>query len=95
MTKIEEPRLAALGAIGVATVGPMIAPAILLVSAGIGALLGARAWRVALAALPPAPPSGGPIDPVPTPANMPAARSADPYRRPRQPVGSSGRTSRF
>jgi hypothetical protein len=45
----------------------MIAPAVLLVSAGIGALFGARAWRVALAALPPAPPSGGPVDPVPTP----------------------------
>jgi hypothetical protein len=60
MTKIDEPRLAALGAIGVATVGPMVAPAVLLVSAGIGALLGARAWRTALAALPPAPPSGGP-----------------------------------
>ena len=95
MTKIDEPRLAALGAIGVATVGPMIAPAVLLVSAGIGAVLGARAWRVALAALPPAPPSGGPIDPVPTTANMPAARSADPYRPSRQPVGSSGRISRF
>ena len=60
-TKIEEPRLAALGAIGVATVGPMIAPAVLLVSAGTAALLGARAWRTALAALPPAPPSGGPV----------------------------------
>src|SRR5918999_5375370 len=45
MTKIDEPRLAALGAIGVAAVGPMIAPAVLLVSAGIGAILGARAWR--------------------------------------------------
>ena len=96
MTKIDEPRLAALGAIGVAAVGPMIAPAVLLVSAGIGAILGARAWRVALAALPPAPPSGGPINPVPTPAAMtPAARSADPFRRPRQPVGSSGRGWRF
>ena len=60
MTKIDEPRLAALGAIGVAAVGPMIAPAVLLVSAGIAALFGARAWRVALTALPPAPPSGGP-----------------------------------
>ncbi|HEX6381595.1 MAG TPA: hypothetical protein VF180_10165 [Acidimicrobiia bacterium] len=60
MTKIDEPRLAALGAIGVAAVGPMIAPAVLLVSAGIAALFGARAWRVALAAIPPAPPSGGP-----------------------------------
>jgi hypothetical protein len=64
MTKIDEPRLAALGAIGVAAVGPMIAPAVLLVSGGIGALLGARAWRVALAALPPAPPSGGPDGPI-------------------------------
>jgi len=60
MTKIGEPRLAALGAIGVAAVGPMIAPACTLVCAGIGALLGSRAWRLALAALPPAPPSGGP-----------------------------------
>ena len=60
LTKVGEPRLAALGAIGVATAGPMIAPAILLVCTGIGALLGARAWRLALAALPPAPPSGGP-----------------------------------
>ena len=60
MTKIGEPRLAALGAIGVAAVGPMIAPAVVLVAAGIGALFGARAWRTALAALPPAPPSGGP-----------------------------------
>jgi hypothetical protein len=64
MTKIDEPRLAALGAIGVAAVGPMIAPAVLLVSGGIGALLGARAWRVALAALPPAPRSGGPDGPI-------------------------------
>ncbi|HEV7865800.1 MAG TPA: hypothetical protein VGR20_24100, partial [Acidimicrobiia bacterium] len=60
MTRIGEPRLAALGAIGVAAVGPMIAPAVTLVCAGIGALLGARAWRLALAALPPAPPSSGP-----------------------------------
>lgn len=60
LTKTGEPRLSALGAIGVATVGPMIAPAVLLVCTGIGALLGARAWRLALAALPPAPPSGGP-----------------------------------
>jgi hypothetical protein len=60
MTKIGEPRLAALGAIGVAAVGPMVAPAVILVGAGIGALLGARAWRIALAALPPAPPSSGP-----------------------------------
>jgi hypothetical protein len=64
MTKIDEPRVTALGAIGVAAVGPMIAPAVLLVSAGIGALLGARAWRVALAALPPAPQSGGPGGPI-------------------------------
>src|SRR5882724_939558 len=49
MTKIAEPRLAALGAIGVAAVGPMVAPAVILVSAGIGALLGARAWGIALA----------------------------------------------
>ena len=60
LTKVGEPRLAALGAIGVAAVGPMIAPAVTLVCAGIGALLGARAWRLALAALPPAPPSSGP-----------------------------------
>jgi hypothetical protein len=60
MTKIGEPRLAALGAIGVATVGPMIAPAVLVTCIGIGALLGARAWRQALAALPAAPPAGGP-----------------------------------
>lgn len=60
MTKIGEPRLAALGAIAVAAVGPMIAPAVLLVCTGIGALLGARAWRLGLAALPPAPPAGGP-----------------------------------
>lgn len=45
MTRIGEPRLAALGAIGVAAVGPMIAPAVILLCAGIGALLGARAWR--------------------------------------------------
>jgi hypothetical protein len=88
MTKIDEPRLAALGAIGVAAVGPMIAPAVLLVSAGIGALLGARAWRTALAALPPAPPSGGPDYPGPDPNILPP----EPYRRPRQPVGTSGRT---
>jgi len=60
LTKVGEPRLAALGALGVAAVGPMIAPAVTLVCAGIGALLGARAWRLALAALPPAPPSSGP-----------------------------------
>jgi hypothetical protein len=63
LTKVGEPRLAALGAIGVAAVGPMIAPALLLVCSGIGALLGARAWRLALAALPPPPPSGGPGSP--------------------------------
>jgi hypothetical protein len=67
MTKISEPRLAALGAIGVAAVGPMIAPAIFLVCAGFGALLGARAWRLGLAALPDAPPAGGP-GPQPGPA---------------------------
>jgi hypothetical protein len=60
LTRTGEPRLSALGAIGVASVGPMIAPAVLLVSVGIGAVLGARGWRLALAALPPAPPSGGP-----------------------------------
>jgi hypothetical protein len=38
----------------------MIAPALTLVCAGAGALLGARAWRLALAAVPPAPPSSGP-----------------------------------
>jgi hypothetical protein len=91
MTKIDEPRLAALGAIGVATVGPMIAPAVLLVATGIGAILGARAWRTALAALPPAPPSGGPDVPFrETPG--PAVRPPEPYGRPRQPVGTSGRT---
>ena len=97
MTKIDEPRLSALGAIGVAAVGPMIAPAVLLVSAGIAALFGARAWRTALAALPAAPPSGGPGDAVPTTAaTIPAARPADPYRRSRQPVGtSSGRSWRL
>jgi hypothetical protein len=80
MTKIDEPRLAALGAIGVATIGPMIAPAVLLVSAGIGAMLGARAWRVAVAALPPAPPSGGPDGPI-TPGG-PATRQPEWTSRP-------------
>jgi hypothetical protein len=98
MTKIDDPRLAALGAIGVAAVGPMIAPAVTLVCAGIGALLGARAWRTALAALPPAPPSGGPRFPsspgptFPEPAAVPdpvPGRPSDPYGRPRQPVGTS------
>ncbi|MCA1844786.1 MAG: hypothetical protein LC792_16645 [Actinobacteria bacterium] len=94
MTNIAEPRLAALGAIGVAAVGPMIAPALTLVCAGIGGLLGARAWRLALAALPPAPPSGGPL-PGPRPAPLePAARPGEPYGRPREPVGST-RTWRF
>ena len=65
LTRAGEPRLAALGAIGVATVGPMIVPAVLLVCTGIGTLLGARAWRLALAALPPLPPSGGPGGPGP------------------------------
>jgi hypothetical protein len=60
MTKVGEPRLAALGALGVSAVGPMIAPAVLLVCTGIGAMLGARAWRLALAALPPAPLAAGP-----------------------------------
>lgn len=60
LTKIDQPTLAALGALGVAAAGPMIAPALTLVCAGVGALLGARAWRLALAALPPAPPSSGP-----------------------------------
>ena len=91
MTKIDEPRLAALGAIGVAAVGPMIAPAVLLVSAGIGALLGARAWRLALGALPPAPPSGGPDSPRHD-SRVPVTRPSEPYSRPRQPVGTSSRT---
>ena len=97
MTKIGEPRLVALGAIGVAAVGPMIAPAILVVCTGIGALLGARAWRLALAALPPAPPSGGPGSPE-TPIGTPVERPVSPpseHGRPRQPVGSSSRTWRF
>ena len=79
MTKVGEPRLAALGAIGVAAVGPMIAPAVLVVCAGIGALLGARAWRLALAALPPAPPSGGPTSgPRRVWPNEPGSPSWDP-----------------
>ena len=79
LTKIDEPRLAALGAIGVAAVGPMIAPAVLLVSAGIAALFGARAWRTALAALPPAPPSGGPVSrPDPVWSNDSGTASWDP-----------------
>ncbi len=88
MTKIENPRLAALGAIGVATVGPMIAPAVVLVSAGIGAILGARAWRVALAALPPAPPSGepGPITPD-GPATRPLEWTNRPSLAPRTAAG--------
>ena len=66
MTKTGEPRLAALGALGVSAVGPMIGPAVLLVCIGIGALLGARAWRLALAALPPAPVAAGPgVSPAP------------------------------
>ncbi|HVW35015.1 MAG TPA: hypothetical protein VHL53_20955 [Acidimicrobiia bacterium] len=60
LSKVGEPRLAALGAIGVACVGPLIAPAVTLVCGGVGALIGARAWRLALAALPPAPPASGP-----------------------------------
>ena len=89
MTKIGEPRLAALGAIGVATVGPMIAPAVLLVSAGTGALLGARAWRLALAALPPAPPSGGPDGPITPngPATRPLEWTTRPSRGRRTPAG--------
>jgi len=98
MTKIQEPRLAALGAIGIATVGPMIGPATFMTCLGIGALLGARAWRTALAALPPAPPTGGPTFPPRGPAvpdPVPATRP-DPYGRPRQPVGtSSSRTWRM
>jgi hypothetical protein len=105
LTRAGEPRLAALGAIGVATVGPMIAPAVLLVCTGIGTLLGARAWRLALAALPPAPPSGGPWDPAPpTPVRRPVARpdgdrvptpagsAVTPYGRSRRPVEGSSRT---
>ena len=88
MTKIQEPRLAALGAIGVATVGPMIAPAVLLVSAGLGAILGARAWRVALAALPPAPPSGGPGPLTPDgPATRPLEWTNRPSPAPRTAAG--------
>jgi hypothetical protein len=96
LTRVGEPRLAALGAIGVATVGPMIAPAVLLVCTGIGTLLGARAWRLALAALPPAPPSGDPgrpsrgteWDPAPpTPGRRPVPGPAD--EPVRTPVGSS------
>jgi hypothetical protein len=89
MTKIDEPRLAALGAIGVAAVGPMIAPAVLLVSAGIGAILGARAWRVALAALPPVPPSGGPDGPITPdgPATRPLGWTSRPSPPRRTPAG--------
>jgi hypothetical protein len=89
MTKLDEPRLAALGAIGVATVAPMIAPAALLVSAGIAALLGARAWRLALAALPPAPPSGGPDGPIAPdgPATRPLAWTNRPSAARRTPAG--------
>ncbi|MCA1846773.1 MAG: hypothetical protein LC792_26985 [Actinobacteria bacterium] len=94
MTKIGEPRLAALGAIGVAAVGPMIGPALTLVCGGVGALLGARAWRLALAALPPTPPSGGP-QPRPRPASLePGGLPHKPYGGEREPVGSS-RTWRF
>ena len=60
MSRLGEPRLAALGAVGVAMAGPLVAPAVTLVCGGIGLLLGSRAWRLALAALPPAPPSSGP-----------------------------------
>jgi hypothetical protein len=88
MTKIGEPRLAALGAIGVATVGPMIAPAVLLVSTGVGALLGARAWRLALAALPPTPPSGGPGPITPDgPATRPLEWTTRPSPGRRTPAG--------
>jgi hypothetical protein len=87
LTRAGEPRLAALGAIGLATVGPMIAPAALLVGTGIGTLLGARAWRLALVALPPVAPSGGPWDPAPpTPGRRP-----DGERVPTRLVGSSSR----
>jgi hypothetical protein len=68
MTRVDEPRLAALGAIGVATASPMVAPAFMVVCLGIGALLGARAWGMGLAALPDAPPSGGPASATPGPA---------------------------
>jgi hypothetical protein len=87
LIRVGEPRLAALGAIGVATVGPMIAPAVLLVATGIGTLLGARAWRLALAPLPPVPPPGGPWDPAPpTPGRRP-----DGERVPAPLVGLSSR----
>ena len=96
LTRIGEPRLAALGAIGLATVDPMIAPAVLVVSTGIAALCWARAWRLASTALPPASPSGGPATPVPAPAVFrPPAGAGDPYRRPHQPVGPSGRSWRL
>ena len=91
VTKVGEPRLAALGAIGVAAVRPMIAPALLLVCTGVGALLGARAWSLGLAALPPAPPPGGPPNQT---VEGPVRPAAAPFTRPRQPVGSSSRTWR-
>jgi hypothetical protein len=84
LTKINQPTLAALGALGVAAAGPMIAPALTLVCAGVGALLGARAWRLALAALPPAPPSTGPGSGPDGPGSLGTDAPAPPFpgRRP-------------
>lgn len=85
LIRVGEPRLAALGAIGVATVAPMIAPAVLLLATGIGTLLGARAWRLSLAPTPTVLPSGGQWDPAP-PTPMPT-----PHVRP-TPVGLNRRS---
>jgi hypothetical protein len=93
LAKLHDPRLAALGAIGVAAAGPMVGPAVTLVCAGVAALLGARAWRLAMAALPDEPPSGGPGSPFPGPPAPPpgARRSTRPRDGERVPVPAAAR----
>ncbi len=91
MTKIGEPRLAALGRHRRRRRRPDDRPRRLVVSAGIGALLGARAWRLALAALPPAPPvRRPPSEPGPAwPNDLRNGRPGTRCPRPRSAVAAT------
>lgn len=54
---VGNPRLAVAGALAVAVSRPMLAPAVVLVAAGAGAMVVARAWRTAVALSPATPPA--------------------------------------
>jgi hypothetical protein len=57
--------LAVVGALGVAAVGPLVAPAVILVAAGAGAIVAARTWRARAfpAVAPVAPPASEAVQP--------------------------------